>query len=164
MFALLRSGAKLAHGNGMLRYVERTADGGWKTTGVNASLCSDPLTSKTALIATPVSENGVIHHRSVFAEAGWWLSDSCLADLELHMRLGLRYVFVHVDQITFEFREHAGNQAKQMDFPTELRRIYDELHPVPDRPLLAVGRNSTLAAMAARTPGKPAFPPTIALS
>ncbi len=164
MFALLRSGAKLAHGNGMLRYVERMPDGNWKTTGVNATLCSDTLTPTLALIATPVSENAVIHHRSVFEEAGWWLNESCLADLELHMRLGLRYVFVHVDMITFEFREHPGNQAKLLDFAGELERIYRDLHPVPDRPMLAAHRKETHAAMAARVPGQPAFPPTIRLS
>jgi hypothetical protein len=164
MFAMLRTGAKIAHGNGMLRYVVRAPDGSWQTTGVNASLCSETLTPTRALIATPVSENAVIHHRSVFDEAGWWLGDSCLADHELHMRLGLRYVFVHVDEITFEFREHAGNQAKGWDFATELQRIYDELHPVPGRPILAEHRKATQAAMAARIPGQPVFPPTIRLS
>jgi hypothetical protein len=164
MFALLRSGAKIAHGNGMLRYVERLPDGNWKTTGLNAYLCSDTLTPTTALIATPVSENSTIHHRSVFDNGGWWLPDSPLADLEIHMRLGLRFVFVHSDEVTFEFREHANNQAKLLDFPTELRRIYDELHPYPERPILAENREATLARMRARVPGQPAFPPTIILS
>jgi Glycosyl transferase family 2 len=164
MFAVLRSGAKIAHGNGMLRYVERAADGGWNTTGFNASLCSDTLTPTVALIATKVSENGVMHHRTVFDDGGWWRDDSSLADLELHMRLGLKFVFVHVDEITFEFREHAGNQAKLLDFGTELLRIYDELHPRPDRPLLTAARQSTHENMAARVPGQPAFPPTISLT
>ncbi|HVA33442.1 MAG TPA: glycosyltransferase family 2 protein, partial [Candidatus Baltobacteraceae bacterium] len=164
MFALLRSGAKIAHGNGMLRYVERTAGGGWKTTGFNANLCSGTLTPTIALIATPVSENATIHHRSVFDDGGWWLPDSSLADLELHMRLGLRYVFVHVDETTFEFREHTGNQAKLLDFPTELLRIYEQLHPHPERPILTEHRKATHAGMAARVPGQPAFPPTISLT
>jgi hypothetical protein len=164
MYALLRSGAKIAHGNGMLRYVERLPDGTWKTTGLNASVCGETLTPTTALIATPVSENAVVHHRSVFEEAGWWLDDSTLADLELHMRLGVRYVFVHVDVVTYEFREHSQNQAKFFDFPTELLRIYEQLHPVPERPNLAAHRKSTHAAMAARIPGRPAFPPTIRLT
>jgi hypothetical protein len=163
MFAMLRSGAKIAHGNGMLRYVERTPDGGWKTTGVNATLCSDTLTPTMALVATPVSENGVIQHRSVFDEAGWWLPHSVLTDLELHMRLGTKFVFVHVDEVTFEFREHAGNQAKGFDFAPELNRIYTDVHPVPERPNLAPHRQATHAGMAARVPGQPAFPPTIRL-
>lgn len=161
MFALLRAGAKVAHANGMLRYVERTAAGEWRTTGVNATLCSETLTPASALVATPVSVNGVIQHRSVFDEIGWWLPDSVLADLELHMRQGPRYVFVHADDVTFEFREHAGNQAKAWDFPTELLRIYTDVHPVADRPTLAAYRQATHAAMAARVPGQPAFPPTL---
>ena len=164
MYALLRTGAKIAHGNGMLRYVERGADGGWVTTGLNASLCSDTLTPITALIATPVSENAVIQHRSVYDEAGWWLMDSSLADLELHMRLAKRFVFVHADDVTFEFREHANNQAKLLDFATELRRIYEDLHPAPGRPILAADRETTHATMRARIPGQPAFPPTIRLA
>jgi Glycosyl transferase family 2 len=161
MFAMLRTGAKIAHGNGMLRYVERAPGGGWKTTGVNATLCSETLTPTTALIATPVSENAVIQHRSVFEEAGWMLTDSSLADVELHMRLGQRWVFVHADDITFEFREHAHNQAKLLDFPTELMRLYEQLHPAPGRPILATYRQQAHAGMAARVPGQPAFPPTI---
>ncbi len=164
MYALLRTGAKLAHGNGMLRYVERLPDGAWKTTGFNAALMSSTVTPTVAMIATTVSENAVIHHRSVFDEAGWWLADSCLSDLEIHMRLALRYVFVHVNEITFEFREHAGNQAKAWDFAGELQRIYDELHPAPGRPILAADREATHARMKLRVPGKPAFAPTIHLA
>jgi hypothetical protein len=161
MFAMLRAGSKVAHGNGMLRYVERTAEGKWKTTGVNATLLSETLTPTSAMVATPVSENGVIQHRSVFDEAGWWLTGNSLADLELHMRFGKHWVFVHADDITFEFREHAHNQAKLLDFPTDLLRIYEQLHPAPDRPILAQYRQQTHAGMAARIPGQPAFPPTI---
>jgi Glycosyl transferase family 2 len=164
IYAVLRSGAKIAHGNGMLRYVERQAGGGWKTTGLNASLCAETLTPTVALIATKVSENGVMHHRSVFDDDGWWRDDSSLADLELHMRLGLKFVFVHVDETTFEFREHAGNQAKLLDFGTELLRIYEQLHPRPNRPLLAEARKLTHRNMAARVPGEPAFPPTVTLA
>ena len=163
MFALLRSGAKIAHASGMLRFVERAPDGGWKTTGLNGSVFSDTLTPTTALIATPVSLNSVIQHRSVFDEAGWF-AEGCLSDLEIHMRQGRRYVFVHVDNVTFEFREHAGNAAKQNDFGTELLRIYEHVHPVPDRPVLADYRASTQAHVAARVPGKPAFPPTIEIA
>jgi hypothetical protein len=163
MFAMLRSGAKLAHGNGMLRYVERTADGDWKMTGVNGTLCGESLNPNVASIATPVSENAVIHHRSVFSEAGWLLADSALNDLELHMRYGNRYVFVHSDAMTFEFREHPGNQAKTLDFPTELERLYRDVHPMPGRPILAEDRRSTLEAMRRRVPGQPAFPPTITI-
>ena len=163
MYALLRSGAKIAHGNGMLRYVKRNAAGGWTVTGVNGTLCGESLDPHSAAIATPVSENAVIHHRSVFTEAGWWLDDSVLSDLELHMRYGVRYVFVHSDLMTFEFREHPGNQAKLADFPTELERIYRELHPPAGRPYLAEDRLRTLAAMRQRVPGQPAFPPTISI-
>jgi hypothetical protein len=161
MFAMLRTGAKIGHGNGMLRYVERAPDGSWDTTGVNATVLSETLTPTTALVATPVSENAVIQHRSVFEEAGWWLADNSLADLELHMRFAKRWVFVHADDVTFEFREHAHNQAKSLDFPTDLTRIYTELHPEPHRPVLASYRQHAHAGMAARIPGQPAFPPTI---
>jgi hypothetical protein len=163
MFAMLRSGAKLAHGNGMLRYVERTPGDGWKTTGLNGTLCSETLDPHNASIATPVSENGVIHHRSVFTEAGWWLPDGALADVELHMRYGNRYVFVHSDMMTFEFREHAGNAAKGADFPAELERLFRDVHPMPGRPVMAEDRQATLEAMRRRVPGQPAFPPTITI-
>jgi hypothetical protein len=164
MYALLRAGAKVAHGNGLLRYVERLPDDSWKTTGFNGRLLTETLTQTLALLATPVSENGVIQHRSVFAEAGWFLADSALNDLEFHMRLGRRYVFVHSDHVTFEFREHAKNHAKSLDFATELKRLYTDVHPVPGRPLLEAEREATYQAMAARVPGRPAFPPTFVIS
>jgi hypothetical protein len=164
MHALLRSGAKLAHSNGMLRYVEFAADRTFRTTGFNASLLSQTLSPTEALIATPVSLNSVLHHRSVFDEAGYWLVESCLNDLELHIRQGTRYVFVHVDDTTFEFREHAGNGAKIMDFATEARRLYTEVHFLPDRPLLQQIRAATADGFARRIPGKPAFPATITLT
>jgi glycosyltransferase involved in cell wall biosynthesis len=164
MYALLRCGAKLAHGNGLLRFVERLPDDSWKTTGFNGRLLTETLTQTLALLATPVSENGVIQHRSVFAEAGWFLEDSALNDLEFHMRIGRRYVFVHSDDVTFEFREHAKNNAKSLDFATELKRLYTDVHPVPGRPLLEAEREATYAAMAARVPGQPAFPPTFVIS
>ncbi len=162
MNAILRSGAKIAHGNGLLRFVERTADGGWRTTGLNATLCSDTLTPSSALVVTPVQLNGVIQHRSVFDETGWFI-DSFLNDVEIHMRQAQRYVFVHVDAMTFEFREHAGNSAKQNDFPRELQRLYDEVHPISGRPVLEQQRRASLQLMASREPGKPAFPPTVGI-
>ena len=161
LFAMLRTGAKIGHGNGMLRYVERAPDGSWKTTGVNATVLSETLTPTSARVATPVSENAVIQHRSVFDEAGWWLADSSLADLELHMRFAKRWAFVHADDVTFEFREHAHNQAKLLDFPAALQHIYAHVHPEPDRPVLAAYRQAAHDAMAARVPGEPAFPPTL---
>jgi hypothetical protein len=164
MSALLRSGAKIVHGNGMLRYVTFRPDGSFVTTGFNAALLSDTITPTLALIATPVSLNSVIHHRSVFEETGYWIIDSPLNDLELHIRQGQRYVFVHVSHTTFEFREHSGNLAKKLDFATEARRLYDEVHPRPDRPYLQANRAATAASFARRIPGQPAFPPTLTLT
>jgi hypothetical protein len=163
MYALVRSGAKIAHGSGMLRYVERAADGSWLTVGFHARLLADTLTPNLALVATPVNFNAIVHHRSVFDEAGYWMMDSCLSDLELHMRQGVRYVFVHADSITFEFREHAGNQAKKNDFAREALRLYDVIHPAPDRPLLRESRMRTVDIFSRRRSDRPAFEPTLSL-
>jgi hypothetical protein len=163
MTALLETGAKIVHGNGMLRYVTFAPDGSFTTTGFNASLLSETITPTVALIATPVSLNAVIHHRSVFEETGYWLVDSALNDLELHIRQGPRYVFVHVSHTTFEFREHPGNQAKQLNFATEARRLYEVVHARPDRPHLQASRAATAAGFERRVPGQPAFPATITI-
>jgi len=56
------------------------------------------------------------------------------------------------------------NFAANVDPVPELRRMYDELHPLPDRPLLRERRERILANVAGRPKSKVAFPPTITWS
>lgn len=78
------------------------------------------------------------------------------------MRVGQRYTVAYIDQITAEWRIHGDNFSGKADSGAEQRRIYEELHPAPDRPLLTALRNAVLESIAARPPGY-VFPPTIHL-
>lgn len=161
VYAMLRSRAKVGHGNGLLKYVETQADGGLKTIGYNATTLSSTTTVTHALIATPVSMNGMIYHRSVFEEVGWLINESPLGDVEHQMRVARRFAYVHVDNVTYWYREHPGQGSKKLDFPSELRRLYRDVHPMPERPLLERRREATLAGIEARKPGAAPFSPTV---
>jgi hypothetical protein len=150
---MIRSGAMVAHSNVLIRYVRRLEDGSLETTGYNADVFGDTATPTEALVCTPIAGNALMWRRSVFDEIGGWREDCELADQEIQLRASLRYAFVYVDQVTAEWRIHASNYSKSVDSVSEQRRIYEELHPVKDRPWLAQTRKQTLESIALRPPG-----------
>ncbi|HEV8022121.1 MAG TPA: glycosyltransferase family 2 protein [Candidatus Lustribacter sp.] len=160
--AMVRSGAVIAHSNVLIRYVERVEGGIVKTTGYNAGVFIDTAAPSEALVGTPIAGHGVLWHHSVFDDIGGWREDSALADQEIQMRASRRHAFVWVDQMTAEWRVHSSNFSRTADSLGEQRRIYEELHPVNDRPLITQVRNNTLERMALRPPGY-VFEPTFSL-
>jgi glycosyltransferase involved in cell wall biosynthesis len=160
--AMLLSGADIAHANTLIRYVERVA-GAIVTTGFNAAVFLDTATPSEALITTPIAGHSLMWRRSVFREIGGWRPDSTLADQEVQMRAGKRYAFIYVDQMTVEWRIHGENFSSKANVEEEQRRIFEVLHPTPDRPFISMRRNQVLENIAARPPGS-VFGPTVHLA
>jgi hypothetical protein len=161
--AMLLSGADIAHGNALIRYVERTEFGSFKTIGFNGAVFIDTSTPEEAMTSTPIAGNSLLWRRSVFREIGGWRADSILADQEIQMRAGKHYAFAYVDQVTVEWRIHGTNFSGTVNAADEQRRIYEVLHPAPERQWLTKTRNQTLENIAARPPGW-VFEPTVNLT
>ena len=158
--AMLRSGAAVGHANVLIRYVDRLEGGALKTTGYNAAVFIDTATPTETMVSTPIAGHALMFRRTLFDEIGGWREDCDLADQEIQMRAGKRYVFAYVDQVTAEWRIHGSNFSGKVNPGVEQRRIYEELHPVSDRPHVSQMREQVLAAIAARPPGF-VFQPTI---
>ena len=78
------------------------------------------------------------------------------------MRAAQRYTFAYVDQVTTEWRIHGENFSGKVNSIAEQRRVFEELHPVPGRPIVTAMRTAALERIAARPPGF-VFPPTLRL-
>jgi hypothetical protein len=160
--AMIRSGAPIAHANALIRYVSRTEDGTLKTTGFNAGIFRDTATPAEAMVSTAIAGNALLWRRDVFREIGGWREDCGLADQEIQLRAFQRYAFAFVDHVTAEWRVHASNFSKTADSGREQRRVFEELHPVHDRPTLEQSRAQLLEVIALRPPGF-VFEPTFGL-
>jgi hypothetical protein len=161
MNAMFRSGAVVAHGAGLLRFLERDEDGTWWTSGLNNRTFSQTMCPSDALVSATLGGHQMLVHRSVYDTVGGYILDSDVSDNEIHIRFTRRYFYAFVDQVTAEFRDHAGGQNRQCDFPAALREIYDNVHPVIGRPVISRLREDTIANIASRPLGKPPFPPTL---
>ncbi len=161
MNAMFQSGASIAHSAGLLRYLERLPDGSWITSGFNATTFCQTLVASDTLISSAIGGHQALIHRSVYEDVGWYLLDSDVSDNEMQIRITLGYFYAFADTVTTEFRDHAGGQGRQADFPAAMHRIFTEVHPVHDRPLIERMRADTIAAVAAREPGKSPFSPTL---
>lgn len=151
MAAMLRSGAAVAHGNTLIRYQQREDDHSFSTSGFNAVVFNDSATPTEALAYTPISGQAMIVRRDILAEIGSWRRDCLLADQEFHIRAAAGYVFAYVDQMTAEWRWRGKEQISGTgDGAAELRRVYEELHPVTDRPVVQRTRAQTLANVSTR--------------
>ena len=161
--AMIRSGASVAHGNGLIRYQEREDDGSFSTVGFNATIFADTSTPTEALTATSISGNAMIVRRDVLDQIGTWRDDCILADQEFQIRAADRYAFAYVDRMTSEFRSRGKHQfSNTADSLPELRRIYEELHPAPGRPFVQKSREEALARVAGRPKNQThVFPPTL---
>jgi hypothetical protein len=160
--AMLRSGAAIAHGNALIRYQDVVPGAEPVTTGFNAVVFNESTTPSEALISTPIAGNSLIFRRDVLDEIGSWREDCILADQEFQLRAAARYMFAYVDRMTVEWRARGtANLSTTTDSSVELRRVFEELHPRPDRPHLTRRRNEALANVGKRTPGVFVFPPTL---
>lgn len=163
MVAMLRSGACVAHGNTLMRYDRRGDDGGLTVSGYNATVFNDSTTPSEALIATPISGQSIIIRRDIIEASGGYSLETALADQEFQLRLAGQYVFAYADALTNEWRIRGGeNFSSRTDGGAELRKLYEQLHPVLDRPIVEQKRRATLEA-AARRPKGFIFEPTVRL-
>jgi len=161
MNAIFRSGASVAHGTALLRFLERQENGAWLTTGFNATTFSETLLPTESLITSTIGGHQALIAKAVYDRVGWYLMDLDVADNEIQARICKYYSYAFADHVTVEFRDHAGGTGRKIDFIPALRRMYNELHPTPDRPLVTQMRESTLANIAQRTPGTSPFPPSL---
>lgn len=161
--AMLRSGASLAHGNTLIRYVARKADGSFATTGFSCGVFNDTSTPSEAMVSTPITGQSILWRTSIFEAIGRWRSDSMLSDQEIQLRAAQRFAFAYVDQVTSEWRVHGDNFSGKVNSGAEQRRIYEVLHPTPDRPWLNKARDHVLNGIAERPPGY-VFEPTLRLT
>jgi glycosyltransferase involved in cell wall biosynthesis len=163
--AMLRSGMAIAHGNAIIRYQEENAKGEIETVGSNMNVFNDTATPSEALVSTPIAGNSIMYRRDAWDAIGGIRGDSNLADQEVQLRASLLYNFAYVDAVTSDWCVRGDrNFAAKVDSVAELRRMYDELHPLPDRPLLRERRERILSNVAGRQKGKIPFPPTITWS
>jgi hypothetical protein len=106
-----------------------------------------------------------MYRRDAWDALGGMRGERLLADQEVQLRALLTYNFVYVDAVTSDWCVRGNrNFAANVDTVPELRRMYDELYPLPDRPLLRERRERILASVAGRPKGKVPFPPTITWS
>lgn len=160
---MLRSGAPVAHANGLIRHLERKPDGTLLTIGYNASIFNDTATPTEGMISTPIAGHALLWSTKLLAEMGAWREDSILCDQEIQLRALQRTTFAYVDHVTLEWIVRGGENFSAKARPgAEMRRIYEELHPAPDRPLLLERRKATLQNVESRPPGF-VFPVTISL-
>ena len=161
VYAMLRSGAAIAHGSALLRFVEAGDGGMWRTRGFNNRTFSQTQMPTDALVSATLGGHQMLVHRLAYETAGGYLLDNDIADNEIHIRFSKRYFYAFVNHVTAEFRDHAGGQGRKCDFPAALRDLYEHIHPVPDRPLLMNTREATIQNVASRRPGEPPFPMTL---
>ena len=163
--AMLRSGAAVAHGNALIRHQEREPDGSFVTVGFNAAVFADTTTPTAALVSTPIAGNAMIVRHDILSEIGSWRDDTMLHDQEFHMRAASRYAFAYVDRMTTEFRSRGKHQySNTADSRPELRRLFDELHPVVGRPVVQSQRDEALERVSRRPKDQAhVFPATISI-
>ncbi len=163
MAAILRTGASVAHTTTLLRFVKTRDDGAEVTWGFNNSAFAMTATASQAQLGTPVANHQVLQRREAFGpdDVGFFLLDTIVADQEYHMRLAERYPFVFVDQVTSEFRDHPGNSGKQYNWSKEMEHIYEDVRPLPDRPILQAQRRSNVVTLKSVPVGENVNKPTI---
>jgi glycosyltransferase involved in cell wall biosynthesis len=160
--AMLRSGMAIAHGNANIRYQEKNGKGEIVTSGSNVSIFTDTATPSEALVSTPIAGHALVYRRDAWDAFGGMSPESDLADQEMQLRALRMYNFVYVDAVTCDWgiREDRNFSAR-VDSGRELRRLFDEVYPLPDRPFVREQRERILAIVAGRPKGKVAFEPTI---
>ena len=153
--AMVRSGASAAHGNTLIRYQRRRADGTFVTTGFNATVFNASTTATEALIATPIAGQAVMFRRDLLDELGGWPDRTFLSDQEFQLLAWQRSPVVWVDGMTSEFRirENERTNSNSVESGPELRRLF-ALHPVPYRPLIEQRRELAVRHVMARAKGE----------
>jgi hypothetical protein len=159
--ALVRSGASIAHTNGLIRHQDRLADRSLTTVGFNAGVFIDTTTPTDSLIATAIVLISFLFRREIFDEVQPQLDGLELPDHEVQLRMAQKYVFAYVDQMTVEWRLRGESSFANKDSPGGMRHIFEVMHPRPDRPMIERARRESVENVAKRPPGRFMFPPTI---
>jgi hypothetical protein len=164
MAVILRSGAAVAHGFAVLRFL-RDVNGTEQTYALNTTAYSSTVNPTAALLGTPVAMHQCLQRRDTFAvdDAGWPLLDAVGGDQEYHMRLLERYQLVAVDRFTCEFRDHAGNLGKTNSWAEAMEYIYETVRPEPDRPVTARLRRQKVEYLRTVPVGRITYVPNILL-
>jgi hypothetical protein len=160
--ALIRSGASIAHANGLIRHEKRLPDRTLETIGLNAGVFIDTTTPSDSLVASPVVLPSVLFRRSTFDVIEPQI-DIILSDHEIQLRAAEHFVFAYVDHTAVEWRLRGESYYAGMDSVAGMREVY-ALHPRPDRPMVERKRAEALENVAARPRGTHMFPPTIHVS
>ena len=100
---------------------------------------------------------------TVFDDIGWYDPHSGVSDNEINARIAQKYVYAFVDQTTSEFRSHETQYGRSLDLPAALEHFYEQMHPVPGRPVLQLQRAATLEKLRGRPKDAPPFAPTFQL-
>jgi hypothetical protein len=160
--ALHRSGAAVAHGSAIVRYLRPGPDGTVETYGFNTANYSTTVNPTWAQIGTPVAAHQCLQARATFApeDIGWYLNDQPAADQEYHMRLVERYQLAFVQTFTCEFRDHPRNTGKNFNWADIVEAIY-RLNPLPDRPIVEAQRRATIEKLRSVPVGQNVHEPTI---
>jgi hypothetical protein len=162
--ALVRSGASIAHTNGLIRHQDRLADRSLSTVGFNAGVFIDTTTPTDSLIATAIVLISALFRREIFEELEPQLDGLELPDHEFQLRAAQRFVFAYVDQTTVEWRLRGESSFANKDSPGGMRYIFEVLHPRPDRPMIERVRRESVDNVAQRPAGRFMFPPTIVVN
>ncbi len=146
--ALERTGAGLAHGNVLIRYLLES-EGTFRLHGFNASTFSKHADPVNIFVSSSIPFHAELVRRDLLEAIGWFdEAFIAVADLEVQMRLAARTAFVHVDHTTAEWVVRNGpnyNTGKkyQAQAPEQLARLY-ERYPLADYASLKEPRLATM--------------------
>ncbi len=162
--ALEQSGGNVAHANALTRFVEVDSHGILKTSG-NAVLFGSHLDVTEALWWGFLGY--VLVRRSVFDEVGTFDAKNAVADYEMFVRLSRSFDFIHVDQVTFEWRYRTDGSTLTHNVGTAaiadgLREIF-ERYPSGGDARVEQGRALTLSFIHEHK-GLPYWEPPLRLS
>jgi hypothetical protein len=163
--ALEQTGAAVAHGNGLIRYLEESDDG-FKLHGFNASTFAHHADPVHVFSSSPVQFHAEVIRRDLLERLGWFdESFKAVADLEVQMRLAAHSAFVHVENVTVEWVVRNANSyntgKKYHSQAGEQLSILYERYPMSDYPSLIPSREAAVRQSHSLPADGWFFPPVI---
>jgi glycosyltransferase involved in cell wall biosynthesis len=146
--ALQQSRAKVAHANVLTRFLQANSLGILQTIG-NQVMYWKHLDKTEALWAGQQAMGGLLVDRSAFEEVGMLEETNVAADYEITVRLSRCFDFVHVDQVTYEWRYRTDGStfSHRIGIAAIERGLAEifERYPADGDALVEKGRVETLA-------------------